>query len=138
MADLTQTAANVAINTDSTDVSVVQAGESVTQGMPVYLKASDGKYYQCDADASEDTAEAKGIALTPASADGYFVMAGPDGGVNLGATLTVGETYVISATKGAIAPVGDLITGDYVTQLGIATTASNLKLNINISGVQVP
>lgn len=133
MADLSITAANVAHAAVGLQTSTKQAGEALTQGEPVYV--SDGKYFKADADASAGTAEVVGIAMTAASTDGYFTMAS-SGPINLGATLTVGETYVLSATAGGIAPIGDLETGDYVTTLGIATTASRLDLSINASGVQ--
>lgn len=137
MANLTQTAANVGHSGSGVQTRTVQAGESITQGMPVYLKSSDSKYWKADANASSDTAAAVGIALTPADADGYFTMA-TSGPVDLGATLTVGETYVVSATAGAIAPIGDLTTGDYPTHLGVATAADKLVLNIYASGVAKP
>lgn len=44
MADLSQTAANVALNDSAVKYRLVQFGEAVTQGMPVYRKTSDGKY----------------------------------------------------------------------------------------------
>lgn len=137
MADLTQTAANVASGASTLKVRQVQYGESVTQGMPVYLSTSDSKYYQCDADASA-SAVAAGIALTPGSTNGYGIIALPatEPGkalVNLGATLAVGTVYAVSATKGAICPIADLSTGDYITTLGIATTAALLDLQIAIS-----
>ena len=99
--------------------------------------ASDGKYYQTDANDTAVKAQAKGIAVSPASTDGYFLMA-VDGLINLGATLAVGQVYVVSATKGAIAPYGDLTTNDYVTILGVATTTALLDINILVSGVQKP
>lgn len=136
MANITQTAANVAAGSSTTRVQLVQAGEAITQGQPVYL-ASDGKYYQTDANDTAVKAQAKGIAVSPASTDGYFLMA-VDGLINLGATLAVGQVYVVSATKGAIAPYGDLTTNDYVTILGVATTTALLDINILISGVQKP
>lgn len=136
MANITQTAANVAAGSSATRVQLVQAGEAITQGMPVYL-ASDGKYYQTDANDTAVKAQAKGIAVSPASTDGYFLMA-VDGLINLGATLAVGQIYCVSATKGAIAPYGDLTTNDFVTILGIATTTALMDINIVISGVQKP
>ena len=136
MANITQTAANVAAGSSATRVQLVQAGETITQGMPVYL-ASDGKYYQTDANDTAVKAQAKGIAVSPASTDGYFLMA-VDGLINLGATLAVGQIYCVSATKGAIAPYGDLTTNDFVTILGIATTTALMDINIVISGVQKP
>lgn len=137
MADLSQTAANVAIAGAGVSTRVVQVGEAVTQGQPGYLNSSDVKYYQADADASAATANVAGVFLTPAAADGYAVIAtlGP---INVGATLTVGESYYVSDTKGGIKPSSDLATDDYVTLLGIATSTSTLELSIQVSGVQVP
>lgn len=134
MADLTQTAANVGLSGSNATLRLVQVGEAVTQGQPGYL--SSEKYYQTDASASASAAAA-GVFLTPAATDGYAVFA-TAGDIDLGATLTVGAVYVVSATKGAIAPLADLTTGEYVTTLGVATAADTLALNIDVSGVAVP
>ena len=53
-----------------------------------------------------------------------------------GAALTVGMLYVLSLNLGMIAQVTDVVTGWYVTPLGVATTAAALSLNIFASGVQ--
>jgi len=135
MANLTQTAANVKAGGSNTITRLIQFGESVTQGMPVYKKASDGKYYKADANVTSAEAAAVGIALTPNATDGYGVIA-TSGLVDLGATLTLGETYYVSDSAGAIMPAADVSTGEYVTQLGIATTTALLQLSINASGVQ--
>ncbi len=136
MADLSITAANVKAGGAATRVQLIQAGESITQGQPAYL-ASDGKYYQTDANDTSVKAQVKGIAITPASTDGYFLLA-VDGLVNLGATLAVGQIYVCSATKGGIAPYADLTTNDYVSIVGVATTTALLDINLLVSGVQKP
>ena len=136
MADLSITAANVKAGSSATRVQLVQAGETVTQGQPAY-PASDGKYYQTDANDTAIKAQAKVIAITPASTDGYFLLT-VDGLVNLGATLAVGQVYVCSATKGGIAPYADLTTNDFVTILGVATTTALLDINLLVSGVQKP
>ena len=136
MADLSITAANVKAGSASTRVQLVQAGEAIDQGEPAYL-ASDGKYYQTDANDTAIKAQAKGIAITPASTDGYFLLA-VDGLINLGATLAVGQIYVCSATKGGIAPYADLTTNDFVTILGVATTTALLDINLLVCGVQNP
>lgn len=137
MADLTQTAANVAIGASTLKTRLVQVGEAVTQGMPLYQSTSDSKFYKCDADVLASSVAA-GIALTPASTDGYSSMAVPADSpglalVNLGATLVVGTVYAVSVTTGAICPVADLASGDYITTLGVATTASLLDLRIVVS-----
>jgi len=130
MADLSQTAANVAVGASTTPTRRVQAGEAITQGMPVYKSTSDSKYYKSDADTSAASI-CDGIALTPASTSGYFVIAEPSTTagislVNLGATLTVGLEYYVSTNAGGICPIADLATGDFPTSLGFATTAALL------------
>ena len=138
MADLTVTVASVAVTSSTAGVEVVQVGEAVTQGEPVYKKASDNKYWLADADASEEAAGASRLVLTPASTDGYAIVARPGASVNVGATLTVGERYYASDTPGGIKPSADLTTGDYVTLVGVAETTSSLKLYFSATGVQVP
>ncbi len=130
MADLSQTAANVGLTDESssTSVSVKQAGEALTQGQPVYLNSN--KYYQCQGN-TVAAAACVGICLTPAATDEYFVLAPNGSVVDLGGTLSIGETYAISATKGAIAPVGDLTSSEYVTTIGTAKAADTLKLVID-------
>ena len=140
MADLTITAANVALSgsTAGTGPTVKQVGEAVTQGQPCYLNTSDGLYYKADSNASATTAEATVIAMTPASSSGYAIFAGPGMIVNLGATLTVGTTYVVSATAGGICPIADLTTGDYTCIIGTAETASKLTLQLLFTNAVKP
>jgi len=121
MADLSITAANVGVGSTAI-LRIVQVGETVSHSQPVYLKTSDGKYWKDDADLADEN---RGITLTAASADGYAVII-TDGDFRPGATLVVGETYIVSATAGAICPIGDLASGDYSKILGQATSASNL------------
>jgi hypothetical protein len=132
MADLSVTAANVGV-TSSAVVELVQVGESVTQGQPGYKKALDGLYYKADANASSATAAALGVFITAASTNGYALIV-KSGSYLAGATLTVGETYVVSATAGGIAPLADVTTGWYVTILGVASSATTLSLDIVRSG----
>jgi hypothetical protein len=58
--------------------------------------------------------------------------------VTYNSAFTVGQVYVASTNAGGIAPYADLGSGDYVTILGVATTATNLKLSINQSGIAKP
>lgn len=134
MADLSITAANVGVK-GKCQLETVQVGESVTQGQAGYFKVDDQKYYKADANASATTAEATGVFLSAASTDGYAVFV-RTGAINLGAALTAGETYVVSATAGGIAPIGDTTTGWWVTILGTAASSSQLDLNIRATGNQ--
>lgn len=139
-ADLSITAANVAIaSTTGARTSTVQWGETITAGMCVYKKASDGKYYKSDNDVDSATANALGIALTGGSADGYGIVM-TAGTLNIGATTAKGMAYVVSDTAGGIRPVSDTwTTGEYITHLGYATnTTGTVVLGVKAHSVQVP
>jgi hypothetical protein len=135
MADLSITAANVAVGSQSTRLQIVQVGEAVTQGQPLYRDTTTDKYLKADANVAGKI-QVAGIALTPASTDGYVVMA-TGGLVNLGATLVPGTIYVLSDTVGGIMPTADLSSGDYVVILGTATSATLLSLSIQVTGAVV-
>lgn len=132
--DLTQTAANVAPDATTVQRSSGVPGEAFSAGMPLYIKAADGLLYKC-----LNTTSAAATCVGIAEATGvvgqrtFYQTAGK---MNLGATLVVGETYVVSATAGKIAPIGDLATNGYVTYLGIATSSSQILLGINATGVK--
>lgn len=129
MADISFTASDVAIGSQATRYILGQAGEAVAQGKPVYLKSSDGKYYQTDADV-EATSDAAGIALTPASTDAYFIIVIPGTGAKLifgTGVFTQGVPYYVSTVKGGICPYGDLASGDYVKFLGVAASSTTLN-----------
>lgn len=139
MANLTQTAANVKHGGGAGALTTREriAGESITQGMPYYISTADNKAYKAIANDGSAKADARGIALTPASANGAFT-GGEDGLINIGATLAVGTSYYVSTTAGSIWLESDLATGHFTTFLGIAISTSVLDLNINASGVQKP
>jgi len=134
MADISQTAANVKLI--SGPYGEGTAGESLTQGQPIYLDGSTG--YRCDANDTAAKAECKGLVLTPASTSGKFLYAKPGAVVDLGATLTVTQLYIVSANVGAIAPYSDLATASYLTVLGGGKTAAQLLFDPYVLGVQKP
>lgn len=138
MADLSITAASVVRGTDSQQPDQMTAGATITAGQAVYKDTSDNdKAKLADNDDTSAKATAWGIALNGA-ASGQPVLVHRQGPITIGATLTVGETYVLSSTAGGICPIGDLGTGDYVTHLGIATSTSSLAVKIHASGTQKP
>jgi hypothetical protein len=136
VADLTVTAANVKQGTGAV-LRYGTLGGAVTAGQPVYKKASDQLFYATDANLSAEAAAAAGIALNGGAA-GQPLTYQTDGGIDLGATLVVGEVYVVSATTGGIAPAGDLASGWFTTVLGIATATNNLAMKVQSGGVARP
>ena len=138
MANLSITAANV--SGDDGDWSRVEltAGATITAGQVCYMDTANSnvaKLAQSDGTALEGTV--KGIAMHGASSGQPIILA-VSGDIDIGATVTVGETYVLSQTAGGIAQVGDLSSGDYVSHIGVGTAADNLKISIVNSGVEVP
>ena len=112
------------------------AGEAVEAGMPLYLKASDDKYYKADTDdAAKD--DVRGIAVCDAAINQAVVIQ-LTGQIDLGGTLTVGEVYVPGDTAGQIKLNTDWATDDYMTILGVAIAADNLLLAITTTGVVHP
>lgn len=134
MADLTVTASSVKSDS-AADVGSGIAGVAITAGQVLRYNSTTGKYVLADADTATE-AVSVGIALNSAAADQpvSFQRAGV---IAIGATVAVGTVYVVSATAGGIAPVSDLVSGDYVTLLGVASAAGKLSMNIFVSGVTV-
>lgn len=128
MADLTQTATLVI---GYGDPSHGKLGGTVAAGMPV-RKQTDGTYIAAT-DATLAGAAVEGIA-TSGGATGQVFTFQRGGNINLGATLAIGKVYVLS-TAGAIAPVDDIAGTEFVTVLGVATTAALLKQGLVVSGV---
>ena len=139
MANLSITRQDVGFNQSNSPglIPVVQVAEAVTQGQPGYLDSATNKYRPAQA-TTADAAKVLGIFVTPASADGWAGFAANGVTLDLGTTLTVGETYAVSQDKGLIRPVGELSTGHFVTTLGTATAADKLPIRINVSGVAKP
>lgn len=135
MADVSQTPANVVPSTNAEQEWCV-AGETITAGMPVFLKAADSRVWKAQADAATDD-DVYGIALNGASA-GQPISVQKNGQINLGGTLVVGTVYVVSAAAGAICPWADLVTGNYVTLLGVAITAAILEMKRYTTSIQIP
>ena len=133
MADIIVTAANVVAGSNAEKVTGT-AGASITAGEPVYKDPSDGKLKPAD-NTTEAKAAALGIALHAAEDDQPLTYQ-KSGDINPGATVAVGEVYCVSGTAGGIAPVADVTTGDYLTILGYGTTANNIRLDINATGIQ--
>lgn len=133
MTDLSITAANVVKGANAVTEQGI-SGATITAGQVVYRDAADLKYKLADCDSATAAVRApRGIALNTAS-DGQPLQILKEGSITIGATLTAGTTYYLSATAGGIAPLADLGSGDYPTIIGIATSTSVLKVNLTESG----
>ena len=135
MSDLTITAASVKAVAGSIN-STGTSGQTITAGQAVYRDATDNKIKLADANSSLAVAAAVGISLHGSAADQPIDWV-QGGDIDLGATLVPGTIYVASGTAGGIAPSADIASGWWVTTLGVATSASNLKISVFASGGQL-
>lgn len=125
MADISQTAASV-VKVGTSVVIVATAGDTLTQGNVAY-KATNGNWVRALSGGNAQQAGSGGVGIALNSANpNQPISIFTSGSINLGATLVVGETYVISANAGRIAPIGDLVTNSRVTLLGVTSDANNL------------
>lgn len=136
MANLTITAASVVGGSERTRVSGT-AGETITAGQAVYRNSTTGKWMLADSNAA--TAEARaaiGIALNGAAVN-QPVAVQKSGDVTIGATLTAGLAYYLSDTPGALCPVADVGSGEYVCLIGLAKSTTVLAVNIQYPDVSL-
>lgn len=134
MTDISITAASVLASSNAV-LKMGTAGEALTAGQPIFKDASAaGVIKRTISNVSAGEAACDGIALHTSAVNQPIVYA-VSGDINLGATLVVGQEYIVSSSRGGIAPVSDLTAGWFTTFLGIATSASNLRLAINAGGV---
>lgn len=135
MADLSITATSVAVGGSTTRTKIVQFGETVTNGQPVYLKSTDGKYWKADVNASAEAAAAEGVVLVGGAGDAYgaIVIEGP---ITIGATVTNGLGYGVSATAGGIAPDSDFAgtSGGFQRHLGHAISTTKIDIRPKTTG----
>lgn len=131
MADLSITAANVDATGGLLETGV--AGEAITAGQVLHKDASNEMVLSDADDTDLDVVEA--IAVNDAAAGQPITYAKPGTDITIGATLTAGDTYWLSATAGGIAPEGDLTTGDRKILLGVAISTSVLRFRPIDSGV---
>lgn len=136
MADLSITAASVVPGSDAKTVQGI-AGETITQGMAVTKLSTTGKWMKADADhATAELQVAQGIALTGSSLNQPIVVQ-KSGEITIGATVTPGLGYFLSGlAAGGICLVADVGSGEEVCQIGLATSATEIAIDIQAPGVQ--
>ncbi len=132
MADLSVVAANVKPGSDAVTRRGI-AGEAITAGDSLFI-ATDGELELCENDQAAADAACVGVALNDAAALQPVEYA-VTGTIDMGAILAIGQTYIVGAAPGGLAPESDATTGEFTTVVGIATTTNILKLGILQSGV---
>ena len=131
MADLSVTPANVApVTTQPNPSQYLQgvAGATIAQGKTCYLDIDNlWKLALNNGTATQSGSLDLGIALTSAALNQPIIIL-TGGDINPGGTLVVGESYFVSSTAGGICPVADIIATKLVSLLGVAISASVLRM----------
>lgn len=121
--------------TSDTVIELVVYGATISAGQCVYFDTSDSEYKLADSDNTSTTASVKGVAITPGVDGGYGYIAKKGSIVLVGTTAAVGETYYVSNTPGGIAPDADIGTGDFISRIGTASSATQLALDLSATGI---
>lgn len=111
------------------------AGATITAGQVVYVDSNGVVQVATNATSAGSGVGSSvvGVALNGGSS-GQPIDILTNGTVNIGGTAAIGKEYKLG-TAGGIIPVDDTVGGEYSTAVGIGTTAANIKLGFNVSGV---
>lgn len=134
MADISITAASVLASAAATIDRTHNAGATITAGQSVYLDTGTSPAKWKLADANNAGMTVVGIALDGASDGQPIRVCTKDSSFTPGGTLSLAASdgknvLVVSATAGAVAPVGDLAATMYPIVLGVALTTTTMNLN---------
>ena len=136
MADLTF--GSLTTGSTATGTPNLTAAEAIGEGDACY-KDTDGTYKKAESGDTDVKAVVVVIALTAAAAATDTFVGLRTGGKlkDSGTPFTAGTAYYLSATAGGICPFADLVSTDYVSLIGIASSTSVLDFTPNNSGVQI-
>jgi predicted transcriptional regulator len=140
MADISVTASSVVPANANTGIARGTAGATITAGQAIYLDPADGKLKPALSSDQTQSGNVVGIALNGASS-GQPVAYAFSGDVTFNAVLTAATVFVLGSAAGGISASADLDSSSntrYGVVLGIATSTTNLRMGVIISGVKNP
>lgn len=135
MANIAITAASVVIGSNAV-VEHGVAGEAVTAGQAAYKDVNDKSMLADSNSATPAARKARGLALNNAAANQPLSII-RSGDLTMNAVLTAGTPYFLSDTPGAICPIADVGSGEYVCQIGIAKSTTVLAIDIQYPDVSL-
>lgn len=128
MADIAITAGNF-IPSSVAQTFTGTAGETITQGQPVYLNTVTGTYSRCNAAATGNGINVcAGIAMDGASNQQRFLICRSDVNLALGGTVNAGEIVVVAGNVGNVClSTSAVLSGLYLTVLGVGIGGNNIN-----------
>jgi hypothetical protein len=138
MADISVTPASVLASATALTSAGV-AGATILAGQTLYKDTANSSVLKlADSNSTLLVSSVCGIALHGASSGQPIKYVYEDSTFTPGATLTVGQTYAQSSTAGGIAPIADLVSGDYPNVLFVAKSTTTAVLKLLAGGVVKP
>lgn len=113
------------------------AGATITTGKSLAVKA-DGTLDLYDANGAAPLNVFKGIALNSAVSGQPVIYVESDPEFTPGFTVAAGAIVIGSGTAGGLAPAADLVTGWYLTVVGLGIGSNKIDLNPQAAGVVTP
>jgi hypothetical protein len=134
MVDLTITPANVQSSTNAKRETGT-AAVALTAGQLVYKNSTSKKWDLADTNsATVEARQPTGIALH-AAAINQPITVHMAGDITIGATVVAGTDYYASDTPGGICPRADVGSGEKVTMIGLAKSATVIAVDFQYPGV---
>lgn len=115
--------------------NVNTAGTTITAGQPVYQDPTTMQFSPADANAASPLYDVVGIAMNNAALGQPLIIVTADPQFTPGCTLAIGDIMILSGTLGRVCPSADAASGWFVATLGVAYSTTQMKLQINKSGV---
>lgn len=132
MADLSITAANVRAPS-GVGVTVKLATVNMEPMTAVY--AVNATHVDLANSTNSTVAQCAGVTVTRSYAGQPVGFVG-SGTIVAGATINVGQVYVLSPNAGLVCNEADLVTNNYLTVIGYGNNSSTIQLEIKPTGLQ--
>lgn len=123
MTAIAVTAASVAPGDGTQETRL--SGAAITAGQLVYMDANG--LYQVATNATAASSVVRGVALDTAPGAGQPLTIQRTGKWTVGGTVVVGKSYNLG-TAGGIIPVDDIAGGEYITNVGVGISATQIDM----------
>lgn len=128
------TAASV-VASDQAVIIEIPAGATIAQGDLLYIDTNNTAKVASAAGGSATSADVACMSLSSAASGQRVRCVAYDPALTVGGTIAVGELYVLSGVAGKFSTSTSLISGSYVTVVGIGISTTKMFFRPTASGV---
>ena len=117
------------------NVVVRVAGGTIAKHDLVYIDTSDNNKVKVADNGAAATAVVYGMALHAASSGEYVLIATNGARLTVGGGPTAKTRYVLGGTAGESELQSDLSGGEYITEVLLALSTTEIEIDINVTGL---